>query len=104
MSGCGILVLIVGPPFLVIMALIKIYGPDAGGALLPIFFGWLILVFVGFRVYYSNKYRVSKTKTDYRQSTSGSSGYTRHRGNCPRCGVDLDSNDPHSPGCSRGGR
>jgi hypothetical protein len=36
-------------------------------------------------------------------SISGSSGYYRHRGNCPKCGTDLDTNDPHAPGCPRGG-
>ena len=39
-----------------------------------------------------------------RSSTSGSSGYyPRHRGNCTKCGADLDTNDPHAPGCPRGG-
>ena len=36
-------------------------------------------------------------------SYSGSSGYVRrHLGNCPGCGTDLDTNDPHAPGCRRG--
>jgi len=35
---------------------------------------------------------------------SGSGGYVRkHLGNCPGCGADLDTNDPHQPGCRRGG-
>ncbi len=43
--------------------------------------------------------RIDKSTSSY----SGSSGYVRrHLGNCPGCGADLDTNDPHAPGCRRG--
>ena len=106
MKGCGVFILIFLPPFLATLALGQIYGPDAGGLVLPIVIGWLIVVFIGFRVYYGYKYRVTRTKDDHPRMTSapsGYSGYSRHRGNCPSCGTDLDTSDPHAPGCPRGG-
>jgi hypothetical protein len=39
-----------------------------------------------------------------RVHTLGSSAYhRRHLGNCTKCGADLDTDDPHAPGCPRGG-
>lgn len=90
--ACFVLFIVVFAPIIIALLILQEhYGPDAGGALLPMFIGWCLLLFIGHRIYLRLKYGGPRESDSRPQA--GAASIRRRGGNCPICGADP--NEPH---------